>query len=124
MRRDRAARQPVAGVHALFVTYGLDGPTEAEHAELCEQLAPAFAAFPGLASKTWLANGATGRYGGFYVFADKAAFDAFVASELFELLRAHSGLTGFAASDFSVETAPTSVTRGPVPGTTSEGRKL
>jgi len=101
-------------VHALFVTYALDGPTEAEHAELCEQLAPAFAAAPGLLSKTWLANAATGRFAAFSVFRDKAAFDAFVASELFELLQTHSGLAGFTASDFSVQEVPTAATRGPV----------
>src|ERR671934_2945247 len=100
-------------MRALVATYCLaDGTSEPEHAELCEQLAPAFAAFPGLASLTWLSNGSTGCYGGFYVFETKAAFDRFVASELFETLRSHRSLRSLSTSDFAVSDGPTTVTRG------------
>ena len=100
-------------MHALVFTYCLaDGTSEGEHAELCEQLAPAFAAFPGLASLTWLSNGSTGCYGGFYVFETKAAFDRFVASELFETLRSHASLRDLRSSDYAIAAAPTAVTRG------------
>jgi hypothetical protein len=101
-------------MHALVATYCLaDGTSEAEHAELCEQLAPAFAAFPGLASLTWLANGDTGCYGGFYVFETRAAFDRFVASELFETLRSHGSLRELRSSDYAINDGPTAVTGGP-----------
>jgi hypothetical protein len=59
-------------MHALFVTYTLRDADPAQHAELCEQLAPAVAAVPGLLAKTWLTNCETGRFGGFYVFATRA----------------------------------------------------
>ena len=103
----------VGQVHALFVSHGLRGATAAEHAELCTQLAPALAAVPGIVSLTWLSNEATGRYGGFYVFQSKPAFDAFVASELYEALRTQRTIDALLASDFSIEHVPTAVTRGP-----------
>src|SRR5918994_7281865 len=91
----------VGQVYALFVSHGLRGATAAEHTELCAQLAPALAAVPGLLSLTWLSNEATGRYGGFYVFQSKPAFDAFVASELYEALCRQRTIDALLASDFS-----------------------
>src|ERR671930_2608443 len=106
-----ARRRSVAGMHALVATYCLaDGTSEVEHAELCEQLAPAFAAFPGLASLTWLSNGSTGCYGGFYVFETKAAFDRFVASEPFETLRSHASVCDVTTHDYLVSGSPTAIT--------------
>jgi hypothetical protein len=105
-------------MHALVVTYGLRDATPAEHAELCEQLAPAIAAVRGLVSKTWLANDCSGRYGGFYVFASRADFNRFIASELFETLASHRSLRDVDAREFSIAIGPTTVTRGPVNLTT------
>ena len=70
-------------MHALFVTYGLNGTTPCQHVELSQALAPAFAAVPGVVSRTPLENHTAGRYGAFYVFETKSEFDRFVASELF-----------------------------------------
>jgi Putative mono-oxygenase ydhR len=112
----------LAPMHALFVTYALRGTTPAQHAELCEQLAPAVAAVPGLVSKTWLANGDTGRYGGFYVFASRPDCDHFIASELFDVLRSHGTMRDVEAHEFSIATGPTATTRGasqPDPGRSS-----
>lgn len=93
-------------MHALFVSHGLRDATPVERAELCSQLAPAIAAVPGLVSLTWLANEATGRFGSFTVFQDKHAFDAFVASELFEALRSHRAIDNLTASEFAVDPDP------------------
>jgi hypothetical protein len=90
-------------MHALSVTYGLTGSTTAQYAEFCRQLAPAFSVVPGLLSKTWLANSTTGRYGAFYVFASRAAFDAFVASELYGTSVSHPAVRDVVAGDFAVE---------------------
>jgi hypothetical protein len=110
-----AGRRSVGAVHAFVASYRLDGVTAAEHDELCEQLAPAMAAVPGLVSMTWLCNAATGRYGGFYVFESKADFDGFVASELFAMLGEQRGLAQFEAGDYAICAVPTAITRGPVP---------
>ena len=66
-----------------------------------------------LVSYTWLSNETTGRYGAFYVFQSKPAFDAFVASELYDMLREHRTVDDLTASDFSIEPVPTALTRGP-----------
>jgi hypothetical protein len=98
-------------MHALVVTYGLaKGATPAELAELCEELEPAFAAAPGLVSKLWLTNPVTARHGGFYLFEGKPAFDRFVASELFGVLRSHPSLVNLTAADFSVNGTPAAAT--------------
>jgi hypothetical protein len=101
-------------VHALVVSYSLRDATPGEHAELCEQLAPAVAAVGGLASATWLTNPATGRYGAFFVFETRPDFDRFVASELFATISSHSSIHALMATDYSISDRPTAVTRGPV----------
>jgi Putative mono-oxygenase ydhR len=101
-------------MHALFVSYALRHSNPVQHAELCEQLAPAVAAFPGLVSKTWLANAETDRFGGFYVFESRAAFERYVASELFDTLTSLPSVHDVTTSEFSVARAPTVLTRGPL----------
>jgi hypothetical protein len=90
-------------MHALFVTYRLNQATRAQHAELHLELAPAFAAVSGLVSQTCLSNTDAGSYGVFYVFETKAAFDAFVASELFDTTVGHPSVRDVAVRDFSVD---------------------
>jgi hypothetical protein len=110
---------------ALVVTYGLHAATPVEHAELCEQLAPAVAAVPGLEEAIWLANPATGRYGGFYLFDRRGSFDRFAASELFETLRSLHSIRHLTASEFDVAGGPTAITRGPLADTGRQsGRKI
>lgn len=101
-------------MHALFISYDLHGVTAAEHAELSAQLAPALAAVPGLVSLTWLSNEATGRYGGFFVFEHKPAFDVFIASELYEALRGRAAVRDLTAAEFSIERISTSLPREPI----------
>ncbi len=89
-------------MHALFVTYGLNGTTPCQHVELSQALAPAFAAVPGLVLRIPLENPTAGRYGAFYVFETKGEFDRFVASELFGVTDGSLELPSLAASDFSI----------------------
>ena len=51
-------------MHIQMINFQLSGVTEAEYVALCDELAPAFAAVPGLVRKVWLANSDTGTYGG------------------------------------------------------------
>lgn len=89
-------------MHALLVVYGLRGINAAAHAELAEQLVPALAAVPGLVSRTPLENASSGRYGAFYLFDSKVAFDRFVASELYGVAHGHAALAEVVASDFAI----------------------
>ena len=40
----------------LIINFGLSGIGEADYRTVCDQLAPAFADVPGLATKVWLAD--------------------------------------------------------------------
>jgi hypothetical protein len=46
-------------MHIQMINFQLSGVTEAEYVALCDELAPAFAAVPGLVRKVWLANSET-----------------------------------------------------------------
>jgi hypothetical protein len=63
-------------MHVRVVTFRLDQLEPAAYRALAEQVAPAFAEWPGLVRKVWLADGREGRHGGVYLFADRAAGDA------------------------------------------------
>lgn len=58
-----------------IVTFGLDGVGHQDYLHHCETVAPAFATWDGLVEKRWLADTASGTYGGVYVFNDVAAAD-------------------------------------------------
>ena len=96
----------------VIVNFSLDGMSESAYEGLCDEVAPAFAAVPGLVSKVWLADRAEGVFGGVYTFAAAADVDAFLASELFAGVGATPGLVNMSVRRFGVIEAPTSVTRG------------
>lgn len=96
----------------LIINFELDGITEADYRGVCDSIAPAFAAVPGLVNKVWLADSANGVYGGVYNFENAAAVDTFLASELFAQVGAMRGLSGISVRHFGVLEAPTAVTRG------------
>jgi len=96
----------------LIINFSLDGLTEDEFASQCDEVAPAFAAVPGLASKVWLADRSEGIYGGVYTFESDAAVDEYLKSELFAAVAATPGLVNFSVRRFGVLDGPTRVTRG------------
>jgi hypothetical protein len=98
-------------VEILVVNYSLDGMTESEYESLCDELAPVFAAVPGLVSKVWLADRDNGVYGGVYTFENGAAVDAFLASELGQVA-AVPGLANVTIRRFEVLAEPSAITRG------------
>jgi hypothetical protein len=94
------------------ITFKLDGIDDAAYQEHTEQIAPAFAALPGLRAKIWLANQQTNTYGGIYTWDDIAAMRAYQDGTIFQGLLANPHLIEVAVSDFSVLAEPTKVTRG------------
>ncbi len=96
----------------LIVNFNLEGLTEEQFASSCDELAPAFAAVPGLASKVWLADRAEGVYGGVYTFESEKALDDYLQSELFAGIGATPGLVNISVRRFGVLDGPTRVTRG------------
>lgn len=99
-------------MHVLVVNFTLRGVTEQQYEQMCDDIAPAFAAVPGLVSKVWLRNSESGTYGGVYQFRDEAAFEQFKGSQLFHGVTNHPNLANVSARDFGVLEAPTRVTHG------------
>ena len=99
-------------MHIQVVNFNLKGVSEADYRALCDQLAPAFAAMPGLISKVWLADTATNTYGGVYIWANKAAMQAYMQSEIFNNVVNHPNLANITSKDFGILEAPTEVTHG------------
>jgi hypothetical protein len=81
-----------------------------EYREVCDSLAPAFAALPGLVSKTWLADEASSTYGGVYTWRDRQAMEAFADTDLFKGFVADPHFIEITARDFAVLEGPTAVT--------------
>jgi hypothetical protein len=96
----------------LIVNFSLRGITESEYRDMCDEVAPAFAAVPGLVSKIWLADRANGVYGGVYTFEDSAALDAYLASDLMAQVAAQPAFVDTTIRRFEVLTQPTAITRG------------
>jgi hypothetical protein len=101
-------------VEILIINFSLEGMTDSEYRNLCDEVAPAFAAVPGLVSKVWLADRANGVYGGVYTFENSAALDAHMTSELGQVA-AIPGLVDISVRRFEVLLEPTAVTRGLAP---------
>ena len=97
-------------MHVQIINFRLSGIGESDYFALCDQLAPAFAALPGLQSKLWLADGVNGVYGGVYVWDSVASMEAYTRSDLFAGVAAHPNLVDITSKDFSVMAGPTATT--------------
>jgi quinol monooxygenase YgiN len=98
-------------MHILIVNFNLHEMSHAEYTALCDEMAPTFAAVPGLVSKVWLSRPETNTYGGVYTWSDAAAFQAFRQSELFGAVAANPHFANVSANDFEILEAPSAVTR-------------
>ncbi len=98
-------------MHVQIVNFQLDGMSEAEFRATSEHLAPAFAAVPGLISKTWLADPASNTYGGVYLWDGEAACRAYQESELFNAVKTHPHFANLISREFGVLDGPSRVTR-------------
>lgn len=97
-------------MHVQIVNFQLSGIDEAQYRATCEELAPAFAAVPGLVTKVWLADREANTYGGVYVWSDRAAMEEFQKSELYQAVLSHPNLAGVSSREFGVLEEPTAVT--------------
>lgn len=102
-------------MHVQVVNFQLKDMDEAAFRALCDELAPTFAAIPGMIAKIWLADAASGTYGGVYTWENRDAYEAFTRSELFQAVGANPNFANVTSRDFGVLDGPTRVTRGLVP---------
>lgn len=98
-------------MHISIFEYRIRDIDDAGWSQACDELAPAFAGVPGLVSKVWL-HGEGDVRGGVYLWVDKAAYEAFVASDLGRAVGSHPNIADLTMQDYAVDEEPTRVTRG------------
>jgi putative monooxygenase ydhR len=98
-------------MHISVFEYRIQDIDDAAWSRTCDELAPAFAAVPGLLSKVWLHGEGTAR-GGVYIWKDQRAYKAFLSSDLGRAVGSHPNITGLTMKDYAVDEAPSRVTRG------------
>src|SRR5262249_16268965 len=106
------ARTEEVAVQILIVNFNLDGLSEEEFENSSDELAPAFAAIPGLVSKVWLADRAEGIFGGVYTFESEKAVDDYLQSDLFARVGSTPGLVTISVRRSGVLGGPPRVRRG------------
>jgi quinol monooxygenase YgiN len=99
-------------MHIQIVNFKLKNMKPADYEKLCRELAPQFAAMPGLISKVWLADPASNTYGGVYTWKDRAAYEAYTRSDLFKGVGSSPNLTDITSRSFDVLEDVTRQTRG------------
>jgi hypothetical protein len=89
-------------MHVQIITFRLVDMDEDGYRAACAEMAPAFAALPGLIAKIWLNDPVTGTHGGVYLFRDRRAMEGYAASELFATVAAFPHFGDIVARDFAV----------------------
>ena len=98
-------------MHISVFEYRIRDIDGAGWAVKCDELAPAFAAVPGLLSKFWL-HGEGDVRGGVYVWTDREAYVTFLDSDLGRALGTHPNIADLVLREYAVDEAPTAVTLG------------
>jgi hypothetical protein len=93
-----------------IVQFQLAGIDPEAYEARAEQIAPAFASLPGLIAKAWLGDRATGTYGGVYLWADRAAAEAYASGELLAAARENPAFASFRSSILDTLAGPTALT--------------
>jgi hypothetical protein len=93
-----------------IVQFQLAGIDPVEYEAHAERIAPAFARLPGLIAKVWLGDPGEVTYGGVYLWADRAAAEAYADGELLAAARGNPAFAGFRSSILDTLAAPTALT--------------
>lgn len=93
-----------------------DMPKAEWEARYTPERAQQFLAVPGLQWKIWLDGQEERRAGGIYLFAGRAAAEAYVAGPIVARMKANPDVTDLQIRVFDVRENMTAITNGPVPG--------
>jgi hypothetical protein len=114
-RGGAGSRRPsINGMQTFVITFRLQDMTDDGYRALCDEIAPAFAELPGLLAKIWLADAATGTYGGVYLFTDTGTADAFTESRLFRTIAFYPHFRDLTVQRFTVDETTTRRTQAGV----------
>ena len=103
-----------------IVTFGLNIPAD-DYTAHAVHIAREFTAWPGLLGKWWLADPASGTFGGVYLFASRRDADRSRETELFRGMDANPALRDITVREYELLDAPTAIT-GPTPRALAGGR--
>ena len=100
-------------MQAQLITYQLTDISQADYLkQMVEPDAPVLANVPGLISKVWLADEQKNSFGGFYLWKDKAAMEAFMRSDLVKTVVSRPFVQNVSSVDFEVNQNASLITRG------------
>ena len=102
-------------MHVQIVTYRVAGVSDADFNEANREFADAMAAVPGLLAKVWLKQPDGAGYGGLYLWRDREAYEAFLASELWVEVLNDTSMVDVVSADYGVIEE---LTRATQPGVT------
>ncbi len=93
------------------VNFNLEGITHDDFMGVANEVAPNFAALPGLIQKVWLSDKANNTYGGVYSWSTKAACEAYRSGELYAgALANNPNFVNLSDKGFAVLGGPSKVT--------------
>ena len=93
-----------------------DMPKAEWEARYTDDRAKPFLSVDGLQWKIWLDDSDERRAGGIYLFADRAAAEAYANGPIVARIKANPDVTELEIRMFDVRERMTAITRGPVPG--------
>ena len=99
-------------MYIRIVTFALNIPNDAYTAHTAE-IAAGFTAWPGLLAKWWLADAASGTFGGVYLFASRQDAERSRQTDLFRGMFTNPGLKDVTVREYDVLDAPTAITAPP-----------
>ena len=99
-------------MHVQVVNFNLKDISVDDFRKASSDLAPMFAAVPGLLSKVWLADDNSNTYGGVYLWRDKAAMDEYAASDLFNAVVTNPHFANLTSKDFGIQDEASRTTAG------------
>jgi hypothetical protein len=92
-----------------IVTFALNIPAE-DYTAHAIHIAPAFKAWPGLLAKWWLADTASARFGGVYLFASRYDAERSRHTDLFRGMFTNPALKDVTVREYDVLDTPTVIT--------------
>lgn len=100
-------------MQAQIITYQLADISQEEYLRrMVEPDAPVLAKVPGLISKVWLADEEKNSFGGFYLWENRTAMEAFMHSDLVRAVVSRPFVKNVSSVDFEVNENASSITRG------------
>jgi heme-degrading monooxygenase HmoA len=98
-------------MHVQVITYRTAEVSDSDFNEANRDFAEMMKEVPGLLTKVWLKSAEPGVYGGVYLWRDREACEAFLASDLLAAVKADDSVQDLTSQDYSVNEEMTKITQ-------------